>query len=140
MKHINSEHDRDVTDETFSGLPFTFEDGPVFSCIKPTVICWVGYQAEQFHTLSLRALCLQVTNGTQLKETQQQGDLLFIAKSCPTLCGPMDCSTPGFPVHHQLPELAQTHVHGVGDAIQQSHPLQTPSPPAFNLAQHQGLF
>ena len=50
------------------------------------------------------------------------------------------CSMPGFPVHHQLPELAQTHVHRVGDSIQPSHPLSSPSPPAFNLSQHQGLF
>ena len=57
----------------------------------------------------------------------------------PTLCDPMDFSTPGFPVHHQLPELAQTYVHRVGDAIQPSHPLSSPSP-AFNLSQHQGLF
>ena len=54
--------------------------------------------------------------------------------SCPILCDPMDCSTPGFPVHHQLPELTQTHVHWVGDAIQPSHPLSSPSPPAFNLS------
>ena len=53
---------------------------------------------------------------------------------------PMDCSTPGFPVHHQLPELAQTHVHGVDDAIEPSHPLAPPSPPAFNFSQHQSLF
>ena len=52
----------------------------------------------------------------------------------------MDCSTPGFPVHHRLPELAQTHVHLVGDVIQPSHPWLSPSPPAFNLSQHQGLF
>ena len=52
----------------------------------------------------------------------------------------MDCSMPGFPVHHQCPELTQTHVHRVGDAIQPSHPLLSPSPPAFNLSQHQGLF
>ena len=52
----------------------------------------------------------------------------------------MDRSTPGFPVHHQFPELAQTHVHRVGDAIQPSHPLSAPSPPAFNLSQHQSLF
>ena len=51
----------------------------------------------------------------------------------------MDCSTPGFPVHHQLPEFTQTHVHRVGDAIQPSHPLSSPSPPAFNLSQHKGL-
>ena len=56
------------------------------------------------------------------------------------LCDPMDCSTPGLPVHHQLLELAQTHVHRVGDAIQPSHPLSSPSPPALNLSQHQGLF
>ena len=63
-----------------------------------------------------------------------------VTQSCPTLCNPMDCSTPGFPVHHQLQELVQTHVHRVGDAIQPSHPLSSPSPPAFNLSQHQGLF
>ena len=56
------------------------------------------------------------------------------------LCNPMDCSMPGFPVHHQLPELTQTHVHRVGDAIQPFYPLSSPSPPAFNLSQHQGLF
>ena len=63
-----------------------------------------------------------------------------VAQSCPTLCDPMNCSTPGLPVHHQLPEFTQTHVHWVGDAIQPSHPLSSPSPPALNLSQHQGLF
>ena len=62
-----------------------------------------------------------------------------VAQSCPTLCDPMDCTTPGFPVHHQLPELTQTHVHRVNDAIQPSHPLSAPSPAAFSLSQHQGL-
>ena len=62
------------------------------------------------------------------------------AQSHPTLCDPTDCSTPGFPAHHQLPEPIQTHVHGVNDAIQPSHPLSSPSPPAFSLSQHQGLF
>ena len=62
-----------------------------------------------------------------------------VTQSCPTLCDSMNCSTPGFPVLHQLPELAQTHVHRVGDAIRPSHPL-SPSPPAFHLFQHQGLF
>ena len=61
------------------------------------------------------------------------------AQSCPTLCNLMDCSMPAFPVHHQLPELTQTHVHWVGDAIQPSHSLSSPSP-AFNLSQHQGRF
>ena len=62
-----------------------------------------------------------------------------VAQSLLTLCDPMDCSTSGFPVHHQLPELAQTHLHGVSDAIQPSHPLLSPSPPVINLSQHQGF-
>ena len=61
------------------------------------------------------------------------------AQSCPTFCDPLDCSTPGLPSHHQLPEFTQTHVHWVGDAIQSSHPLSFPSPPSFNLTQQQGL-
>ena len=63
-----------------------------------------------------------------------------VAQSCPTLCDPMNHSTPGLPVHHQLPEFTQTHVHRVSDAIQPSHPLSSPSPPAPNPSQHQGLF
>ena len=63
-----------------------------------------------------------------------------VAQLCPTVCDPIDCSPPGFPVHHQLLELVQTHVHWAGDAIQPSHPLLSPSPPTFNLSQHQGLF
>ena len=63
-----------------------------------------------------------------------------VAQSYPTLCDPMNCSTPGLPVHHQLPELTQTHVPRVSDAIQLSHPLLSPSPPAPNPSQHQSLF
>ena len=63
-----------------------------------------------------------------------------VTQLCPTLCDPMNHSMPGLPVHHQLPESTQTHVHWVGDAIQPSHPLSSPSPPAFNLSKHQGLF
>ena len=63
-----------------------------------------------------------------------------VTQSCPTLCNPMDCSTPGFLVHHQLPEPTQTHVHRVSHAIQPPHPLPAPSPPAFSLSQHRGLF
>ena len=62
-----------------------------------------------------------------------------VTQSCPTLCSPMDCSMPGFPVHHQLPELVQTHIHRVSDAIQLSHPLWSPSPPAFNHSQYQSF-
>ena len=63
-----------------------------------------------------------------------------VARTCPTLCDPMDCSTPDLPAHHQLPEFTQTHVHWVGDAMQPPHLLLFPSPPAFDLSQHQGLF
>ena len=63
-----------------------------------------------------------------------------VTQSCPTLCDPMNRSTPGLPVHHQLPEFTQTHVHRVSDAIQPSHPLSSPSPPAPNPSQHQSLF
>ena len=63
-----------------------------------------------------------------------------VAKSCPTLCDPMNHSMPGLPVHHQLLESTQTHVHWVSDAIQPSHPLSSPSPPALNLSQHQVFF
>ena len=62
-----------------------------------------------------------------------------VTQSCLTLCNPMDCNAPGLPVHHQLPEFTQTHVHQMGNAIQPSHPLSSPSP-TFSLCQHQGLF
>ena len=79
---------------------------------------------------------------TSDKTSQIPADFQFssFAQSCPKHCDPMDCSMPGFPVHHQLPELAETHIPRVSDAIQPSPPLSSPSPPAFNLSQHQGLF
>ena len=66
--------------------------------------------------------------------------LSSVAQLCPTFCDPMNCSVPGLPVHHHLPEFTPTHVHRVSDAIQPSHPLLSPSPPALNLSQHQDLF
>ena len=83
---------------------------------------------------------------TELYTTEAQFSLLLCRLSSVQslsrvrLCDPMGCSTPGLPVHHQLPEFTQTHVHRVGDAIQPSHLLSSPSPPALNLSQHQGLF
>ena len=99
----------------------------------------------------LNVYCCQNTNSYCYEETLQPTlshpvDSLFyfqfssVTQSCLTICDPMNHSTPGLPVHHQLLESTPTHVHRVGDAIQPSHPLSFPSPPALNLSQHQGLF
>ena len=85
-------------------------------------------------------LCPVVQFSSVAQSCPTRCDPSSVAQPCPTRCDPMDCSTPGHPVHHHLPEFTQTHIHWVGDAIQPSHPLLSPSPPAFNLSQHQGLF
>ena len=79
-----------------------------------------------------------MTTGKTIDLTRVQ--FSSVAQSCPTLCDPMNRSTPGFPVHHQLLEFTQTHIHQVSDAIQPFHPLSSPSPPAPNPSQHQSLF
>ena len=76
----------------------------------------------------------------QQLELDMEQQFSSVAQSCPTLCKPMNRSTPGLPVHHQLPEFTQTHVHQVSDAIQPSHPLSYPSRPALDISQHQSLF
>ena len=85
---------------------------------------------------------IQNKSKTQSKTNPKQQEVRFssVAQSYPTFCDPMDCSMPGLPVHCQLPELALTQVHWISDAIQSSNPLPSPSPPAFSLSQHQGLF
>ena len=80
------------------------------------------------------------TQTVTVKDVFSSVQFSSVAQSCPTLCDLMNCSTPGLPVHHQLLEFTQTHVHRVGDAIQPSHPLSSPSPPACNPFQHQGHF
>ena len=77
---------------------------------------------------------------TQTSYLGHSVQFISVSQLCLTFCDPTDCSMPCFPVHHQLPELAQTHIHWVSDAIQPSHPLLSPSPPAFNLSQLQGIF
>ena len=91
-------------------------------------------------------MCLKVNKTTSKEKfihvlTLKQSKIQFstVTQSCLTLCDPMNHSMPGLPVHHQLPESTQTHVHWVGDAIQPSHPRSSPSSPALNLSQHQGL-
>jgi len=83
---------------------------------------------------------LHELTGKKKKSSFWSAQFSSVAQSCSTSCNPMDCIPPGFPVHHQLLESTQTHVHWVNDAIQPSHPLSSPSPPTFNLPQHQGLF
>ena len=95
------------------------------------IVFWPG----EFHGLYRPWGCEELDTTERLSLT-----LLFVSHLCPILCDPMDCSAPGFPVLHHLPEPAQTHVFWVGYAIQPSHPLSSSSPPAFNLSQHQGLF
>ena len=73
-------------------------------------------------------------------DTNKKVQFSSVTQSCPALCDPMDCSIPGFPVHHELLELAQTHVHWIGDAVQPSHPLSSPPPSIFKLSQQQSLF
>ena len=81
-----------------------------------------------------------LSHQAEAKVNHLERNVNYLSQLCPILCDPMDSSMPGFPVHHQLLELAQTHAHWVGDAIQPSHPLLSPSLPAFNLSQHQGSF
>ena len=95
----------------------------------------LGSLAYNSFSTNIHPLCL-VFSYSGLDSTQFSS----VAQSYQTLCDPMNCSTPGLPVYHQLPESTQTHVHRVGDAIQPSHPLSSPSPPAPNPSQHQGLF
>ena len=104
------------------------------NCHVGDLVPWPGIKHDLF-ALGVWSLIHWTT-----RKTPRAVQFSSVAQLCPTLCDPMDCSTPGLPVHHQLPEFTQTHVHWVGDAIQPSHPLSSPSPPAFNLSQHQGLF
>ena len=118
--------------EYWSGLPFPFPVDHILSeLLTMTHPSSVALQGMAHSFTELDKAFVHVISLVQFSS---------ITQSCPTLCSPMNCSTPGFSVHHQLLELAQTHVHRVGDAIQPSHPLSSPSPSAFNLSQHQDLF
>ena len=106
-------------------------------------LCWEIYSHQQLNLLPCQNLLYFFTIRSSLTV-----DFYFlnriqfssVTQLCLTLCNPMDCSVPGLPVHHQLPEFTQTHIHWVSDAIQPSHPLPTLSPPAHNFSQDQGLF
>ena len=123
--------------EYWSGLPFPSpEDLPEtwVSCIAGRLFpIWATREAQPFFPFpnNLSRVGILFLSWAQFSS---------VAQSCPTLCDPMNHSKPGLPVHHQLPEFTQTHIHRVNDAIQPSHPLSSPSPPAPKASQHQSLF
>ena len=115
--------------------------------LSPTELTWYPFQKQLNIIIGVYFWILDSFPFIYMSTLCQYHTVLTIiaffssfTQSCSTLCDPVDCSTLGFPAHHQLPELAQTHVHWVGDAIQPSHPLSSPSLPALNLSERQGLF
>ena len=96
--------------------------------------CFIILKHPDVHHLSVSG------DFTELARLTRSVQFNSVTQSCPTLCDPMNCSTPGLPVHHHLQEFTQTHVHRVHDATQPSDPLSSPSPPALNPSQHQSLF
>ena len=120
----------------------------LFSSTYMKLLWTVLYVSSYGHTFSLllvqyvgvKSRIASRINSILIKDLGFYVQFSSVAQLCPTLCDPMDCSTPGLPVHHQLPEYAQIHVHWISNAIQPSHPVLSPSPSAFNLSQHQGLF
>ena len=105
----------------------------------------VKQESEKLNIQKTNVMASGLITSWQIERETTKTDRLYsqfssVAQLCPTLCNPMNRSMPGLTVHHQLPKSTQTHVHRVGDAIQPSHPLSSPSPPAPNLSQHQGLF
>ena len=113
---------------------------PLLKSIIPKILLGSYYfSAQEFKRTPLDPLFIPKLSLWHWKPFNS-GHISLVAQSCLTLWNPMDCSMPGFPVHHQLRELTPTHVHQISDAIQPSFSLLAPSPPAFNLYQHQGLF
>ena len=102
--------------------------------------CWRNYTSFYHHMSPRTEILPGIWRATFFLTFWSSIYFSSVTQSCPTFWIPMDCSSPGLPVHHQHVEFTQTHVHWVSDAIQLSHPLSSPSPPTFNLSQHQGLF
>ena len=116
--------------------------GCIFPVIGKLLLIFVQNTGARTHLVLLWLLekCLITFISVHLKLICFSVQFSSVVQSCPTFCDPMNRSTPGLPVHHQLTEFTQNHVHWVGDAIQPSHPLPSPSPPELSLSEHQGLF
>ena len=124
--------------------------GDIFNChnvsagVRDAIgVFWIEATDAAKHGTMCRTAPQQKSIQPQMKTLPRlisSVQFVSVAQSCLTLCDPMNRSMPCLPVHHQLPEFTQTHVHSIGDAIQPSHPLSSPSPPAPNASQHQGLF
>ena len=110
--------------------------GASASVLPMNIQGWFPLWLNDLNSLQYKGLSRIFSSKIQFSLVQ----LSSVSQSCLTLCNPMDCSTPGLPVHHQLSEFTQTHAHWSSDAIQPSYTLPSPSPPALNLSQHQGLF
>ena len=117
------------------GYPATIEEWVTFSFSRAS-----SQPRDQTHISCVSCIGRRILYHSATWESASLIQFSPVAQSCPTLCHPMNRSTPGLPVHHQLPEFTQTHVHRVRDAIQPSHPLSSPFPPAPSPSQHQGLF
>ena len=119
-------------------LCLTWKATVILKSIFPFFAILSSQTIKEYQTaLDSKSWKLMITLG--ISKVIQFSSVQSLSRVWLTLCNPMDCSTPGFPVHHQFPESTQTHVHWVHDAIQLSHPLSSPAPPAFNLSQHQSL-
>ena len=143
LKSVNSSYQVAKVLKYWS-FSFSISPSSEYSGLVSFRIDWLDLLAVQGTPKSLlqhhswKASILRCSAFFMVKENSVQ--LSSVAQLYPTLCDPMDCSTPGLPVHHQLPEFTQTHVHWFSDVIQPSHPLSSPYPPTFNPSQHQGLF
>ena len=127
---VNTENPSLISVEIYMFVNASKETNYALECIFP-VTQYLEIQTHPLVNWTLHRPVCQSWKNVQFSS---------VAQSCPTLCDPMNCSTSGLPVQHQLPEFTQTHVHRVSDAIQPSHPLSSPSPPASNPFQHQSLF
>ena len=144
--YLNRSTWRPISFRSPKSLLFRILSALIITLLTCLLIVWILYAFHDYILgywrtgTILHIFCVLPSNGKAPYTHIRSDQIRSVAQSCPTLCDPMNRSTPGLPVHHQLPEFTQTHVHWVSDAIQPSHPLSSPSPLAPNPSQHQSLF